>query len=155
MSAARRAALAETARGLIGEPSRVDRLARRLGGKARHGLALADLEAAPHWLRRSAAARADLGRRAALATMAPALAASIDGRWLRELSEVAGPEALDWAIEQAPCAPAGAPLAAAELDAVGAAVLAVSLPPRLASWLGPRAPVDPAHAAAALQLAIA
>ena len=161
-AAAQRAELARigaTLTALAGE--RGDRRARIVGTPRRQPAAtFADIAAAPAWLHASRDGLTRLALRAALTAMAPALAASIDGGWLRELAGRAGEGALDHAIAAAATIPDGGvpAVAIAATDALGFDVLRAALPPALHRYLdwapaGDR-PVPPAVAAVAIRLAL-
>ena len=160
-AAAERAALAAIAgdllavRGDAGERRAAGLLARSDEAPARD---FADLMGAPAWLRRPREAQTRLAQAMALRSIAPALAGSIDGGWLGALADVAGEDAVDWAIAKGADAPrAGdAPVAADTLTVHGFAMLRGALPEGLRcnlSWAPQSAPV--AEDAAALENALA
>jgi len=111
---------------------------------------------APDWLGWPAAERRRLAHAAALASIAPALAQSIDGAWLGALAKVAGEDLLDWAVSlgegaDGPSAPVR--LRPDELEVRGLAVLRADLPPALRGLLPagePPAGAVPGAAARAL-----
>ena len=78
-----------------------------------------------------------LAVRAALVAMAPAIAASIDGDWLRELARRAGDSALDAAIALAPDVPGGgvAAVAGDAIDALGFDLMRAAVPGVLHRYL--------------------
>lgn len=107
------------------------------GGALEEAATLKDLAAAPSWLSGCVDDRALLARRAALLSIAPTLASSIDGAWLGRVAEVCGEAELDLAIastsrddrDDAPvCPPEG-------LEARGIAMMRRALPPRLRRFL--------------------
>lgn len=154
----RLAVIAADLTGVAGGPApHAERLGRMLAGRPRPATALAELEAAPAWLRGSVAARDGLALRAALMLTAPHLARSIDGARLRAVADAAGPEALDAAIAAgAGRDPAAAPdIAPGDLAEAGRGILAAALPAGLAALLPPGTAVDPALARAALDAAMA
>lgn len=157
LAAAARARLAETATAAIvaagARTSREAAFGRRVAGVS--DPAFADLLAAPWWLRLDAAGRGRLGRLAALASLAPRLARTIDGRVLGTVKAAAGGAALDWALALGEGIAFAAPLEEPpELDRIGAGMLAAALPEALRLWLMPDAePADGAKAARALELA--
>ena len=107
-------------------------LRRRLAGPLPAPLTLADLPAVPAWARLPRAALRRLALHVGLVSIAPALAASIDGEWLRGHAEAAGDEALDWALEKSDRAPAGLPpVDGPDLAARGHALMRAALPPAL------------------------
>lgn len=126
------------------------RLARVLAGRPRRATTIADIDAAPAWLRAASPVRADLGRRAALVLTAPHLARSIDGPRLKALADSIGVAALDHVIalgsDRDPSD--ASDLVLDQLAATGAAILAASLPPALADLLPPVSPFDAERAAA-------
>lgn len=144
-----------------GMPPRAARLARRLAGRPRVAASLADLEAAPRWLRNGPEALRALARQAALAVMAPALARCIDGQRLNALAGCVGTDTLDWAIALGTTAPQGGAAEAvpepAALKSIGMALLAAMLPSGLATRLGTDAApaADSAAAKAAVDAALA
>ncbi|KQT35020.1 hypothetical protein ASG29_02490 [Sphingomonas sp. Leaf412] len=164
-AAAERAALARIGANLIAMAGeRGDRRARSVGGDRRPvppATGFADIAAAPVWLQSPREELTRLALRAALIAMAPALAASIDGGWLRELAALTGEGALDHAIALAPSIPDGG-IAAVPVDAtkaLGFDVLRAALPPALHRYLdwapGGEAPCPPAVAAVSIRNALA
>ena len=114
-------------------------LGRKLENKARSPSNFGDVEAAPEWLGRAAADRLALGRRAALAAIAPAIAKSVDGGWLGGLAKIAGDTALDWAAAlDVPPTSTMPRFAAHDLDAVAASALRAGVPPSLRDHAAPR-----------------
>lgn len=104
-AAAERLALAEIGRSLVAlAGERGERRARALTQRnpLPRAASLADIARAPGWLLQPREALVLLAVTAALVAMAPALAESIDGGWLRELAEKAGDETLDHAMSLAP-----------------------------------------------------
>lgn len=96
-----------------------------------------DLLSAPAWLRWPREAQTRLAHAAALRSIAPLLAGSIDGAWLGALAVVAGEETLDWAIgwgEDIPCL-SDAAIAPDTLAAHGFATMRAALPPGLRAYL--------------------
>lgn len=145
MSAAARARLFRLAGALSPPGARL----RRLAGQRWTAISFGDLAQAPDWLALPVADRARLARLGALAALAPALARSIDGRWLGRLAAEVGPDDLDWAIglgARAPAEPAD-DWRTRPLDELGPALLAAALAPALGARLGP--PVLPCPAEAA------
>ncbi len=139
-AAAERAALARIGASLAelaGE--RGERRARALieRGPAPVAASFADRARAPDWLQRPRPALMRLAVRAALVAMAPAIAASIDGDWLRELARRAGDSALDAAIALAPDVPGGgvAAVAGDEIDALGFDLMRAAVPGVLHRYL--------------------
>lgn len=134
-----------------GPGARAASLERLLAGVPRSGARFEDLAPAPEWLGWSAERRERLGRATALAAIAPALAASVDGRWLGGLARAAGDDLLDWARALPVTDPAIPPFASTELDRVGASALRDAVPPSLRDRAAPRAPDAgvPPHALAA------
>lgn len=118
-------------------------------------ITFADLLAVPWWVRLDAGGRAQLARLAALATLAPRIGRTVDGRVLGAFEAAAGGAALDWAIGLGEGIAFAAPLKKApDLDALGARLLAATLPEALRAYLLPGvAFADPARAARALKLA--
>ena len=108
-------------------------LLRRLAQAPHAAVGLDDLAAVPGWLRLPEAAQRQVATRAALLSMAPALAGSIDGALLRGHAEVAGEDALDWALEAAGQVAAEPlpPVAPERLRARGLALMRAALPERL------------------------
>jgi hypothetical protein len=141
MSAAARTRLGRIARAVV--PSRARRLAHALEGQSWPAIAYDDLVQAPDWLALPDADRRRLAQLAQLALLSPAIARSIDGRWLGSLAETAGAEAIDWAMALADEGPAGLgvpePIAANALDEAGEALLAATLSPALAARVSRRA----------------
>lgn len=139
-AATERAALAAIGQDLIdvaGDPG--ERRAAGLLGPVpeRAAAGFADLATVPDWLRLPRNAQRHVAVRAALLAMAPALAASIDGEWLGDLSRRIDDATLDWAIERAPAVP-GTGHSAIPADAVevtGFALLRSALPAALAAYL--------------------
>ncbi|QJU59903.1 hypothetical protein HL653_21075 [Sphingomonas sp. AP4-R1] len=127
-------------------------LRRRLAGGPATALSFEDLPAVPSWARLPHAARRQIAHRAALASIAPTLAVTIDGAVLRDHAAVAGEEALDWAIAQADRLPADAGLPAVDaagLDARGLALMRATLPENMRCLVDPGAePIDPPRALA-------
>lgn len=140
MTATSRAMLTGVAQKLVAarDPGsgRADRLRRRLAGHEDRGISLAELAALPDWIT-ARESQVAIARRAALLSMAPALAASIDGGWLGALAAVAGEGAVDDAIAMADrIGDAGLPpLPADELERHGFALLRATLPPHVARLL--------------------
>ena len=97
----------------------------------------ADLALAPEWLRRSQPDLLELAQAAALIAMGPAIAASIDGGWLRELVARGGDLAMDRAIAKAQRVPDGGlpPLPAEMVEALGFDLMRAALPPALHRYL--------------------
>lgn len=151
-AAAERLALAQVGQSLVAlGGDRGERRARALvqGASPAHPASFSDLAGAPGWLLQSREAIARLAVAAALVAMAPALAASIDGRWLRDLAERAGEETLDHAMSLAGAVPgSGLPaIAAAEMEATGFDLLRAALPEtlhRYITWAPPRGTTPPA-----------
>ncbi|TRW17372.1 hypothetical protein [Glacieibacterium frigidum] len=115
-------------------------LERLLAGSPRNAALFEDLMKAPDWLGWENARRQRLGRAAALAAIAPKLAASVDGRWLGALAKTAGDDLLDWA-RTLPAPHAAIPaFAADEIDAVGASALRDAVPVSLRDHAAPHAP---------------
>lgn len=132
-AAAERAALAHVGSRLVALAG--DRGERRARALLRRdpdprAASFADLASAPGWLLRPRDTVSQLALSAALIAMAPALAASIDGNWLRALAERAGEDTLDHAIALAGSGPgAGMPAVPAEaLEALGFDLLRAALP---------------------------
>ena len=96
-----------------------------------------ELSAVPDWLRLPREDQSGIARRAALLAMAPALATSIDGTWLRDLATFVGDDGLDSAIAQAHDIPGdGLPaVPASALEATGFALMRAALPDALAGYL--------------------
>lgn len=122
------------ARGGAGERRAAALLARPAAPPSTAFAALLD---APHWLRWPAARQVRLAQVVALRSVASALARSIDGVWLGALAEVAGEDAIDWAIargagEEHRATP---PVAPAALAARGFAILRADLPAALRGCL--------------------
>lgn len=146
MSAARqRRMLAAVGRDLIAQDGgprarRGAELLRNLSGIERSPIGLEDLSEVPDWLRLPPAALRALAERAALLSMAPALARTIDGELLEGHAKVAGEHALDWAIGCAAKIPDGGlpPVEARALAARGFALMGAVLPERLRQFLGPK-----------------
>ena len=139
-AAAERAALARIGTSLSAlAGDRGERRARALveRGAAMAPATFADLAGAPDWLQRPRPALLRLATVAALVAMAPAVAASIDGGWLRELAARAGEEALDGAIALAPEVPGGgvAPVAVDAIEALGFDLMRARLSPALHRYL--------------------
>jgi hypothetical protein len=108
----------------------------------------------PDWMRAPRQVQADMARRIALLAMGPALARSIDGGWLTALADVAGEDALDWAIDNVvgdaeDGADVAITVAPDRLEATGFGLAAATLPPPLRplmDWARPET-IDPHHAA--------
>ncbi len=142
----RRQALAAIGRDLIardGGPAerRAGALLHSLSGTARPPMALDHLREVPDWLRLPRAALQALAQRAALLSMAPALAATIDGALLGAHARMAGEDAVDWAIARAPRVPGGGlpPVEASRLAGRGSALMRMGLPAPLRDLVGPEA----------------
>ena len=140
----RRQALAAIGRDLIardGGPAerRANALLHSLSGTARPPIALRQLHDVPDWLRLPRAALQALAQRTALLSMAPALAATIDGALLGTHARVAGEDAVDWAIARATKVPDGglAPVEASRLTERGSALMRMGLPAPLRDLVGP------------------
>lgn len=134
-------------------------LLRSLSGAEDGALDLDDLAAVPKWLRLPRSAQRHVARCAALLSMAPTLAATIDGARLRDHAKLAGDETLDWAIGQAATVPAGGlpPVSAEALDARGLALMRAALPATLHALVEPGAEAiqpSPAMAQACLASAL-
>ena len=159
MSAAERARLGVNAWALLAAgpiAPRAAALGRALAGTPRAATPVEAVAATPDWLRLDAASRRRLGRRAALGLIAPRLATTIDGDWLRGLARVAGEADLDWAMQRATPSPASLPhFDGPALDGVANAVLAAATPPPLRAFLetGAAVTIDPAAAATAVAAA--
>jgi len=146
----RRQALAAIGRDLIardGGPAerRAKALLHSLSGTALPPVALNHLRDVPDWLRLPRAALQALAQRVALLSMAPALAATIDGALLGAHARVAGEDALDWAITRAGKVPGGGlpPIEASRLTRRGTALMRMGLPAPLRDLVGPEAePID-------------
>lgn len=139
-AAAERAALARIGAQLVAlAGERGERRARALVDRtsAPAATSFADLAAAPAWLQRPRPALLHLATAVALVAMAPAVAASIDGAWLRDLAARAGDEALDRAIAIARQVPGGGvPAVAVDgIEALGFDLLRVALPTPLHRYL--------------------
>lgn len=78
-----------------------------------------------------------LAHAAALASLAPMLAASIDGDWLGGLAKVAGEDLIDWAIELPDCGGELelAPVDPKRLTGHGFGLLRAGLPPALRAYV--------------------
>ena len=113
-------------------------LLRKLSGIERSPIRLEDLADVPDWLRLPPAALRALAERTALLSMAPALARTIDGELLEGHANVAGEQAVDWAIGCAAKIPDGGlpPVEARALAARGFALMGTVLPERLRQFLG-------------------
>ena len=161
MTAPGRMALAANAMALATDPlpRHAAALSRRLAGRPRPALRIADVASMPEWLRLTPTERQRLGNRAALALIAPAIAASVDGCWLGGLARIAGDDALDWANRIAPHVSASAaPFDATALPGIAAAMLRNAAPAALRDHVAP-APettvkIDAALGAAAFELAL-
>ncbi|MBW8852713.1 MAG: hypothetical protein JF600_18275 [Xanthomonadales bacterium] len=118
---------------------RANALLRSLSGTARPPIALNHLYDVPDWLRLPRAALQALAQRAALLSMAPALAASIDGALLGAHARVAGEDAVDWAMARAARVPGGGlpPVEASRLTGRGSALMRMGLPAPLRDLVGP------------------
>lgn len=139
-----RAELGVVAGGLAGEGARrrSASLARRIAGSTRTAVALDDLAQAPSWMRLGDTARAAVGRRAALLAIAPALARSVDGSWLRGLASVAGEDAVDWAAAQ-PAPQRLDAFSGAEIEVIAAGIVRIATPPALRDFVADGdAPID-------------
>jgi hypothetical protein len=114
-------------------------LLRRIAGACDCPIGFDDLDAVPDWLRLPRAAQRRIAQRAALLSIAPTLAGSIDGRVLRDYARVTGEEALDWAIDRAEAVPTHGlpPCEADALDARGRAMMRAALPDRLHPLIEP------------------
>lgn len=139
-AAAERAALARIGEQLVAlAGERGERRARALVDctPAPAATSFADLAEAPAWLQRPRPALMRLATAAALVAMAPAVAASIDGTWLRDLAARAGDEALDRAIALAGEVPGGGVPAVAvdAVEALGFDLMRVVLPAPLHRYL--------------------
>lgn len=151
-----RLGVAAAALGRADGPPRTQRLKRALAGTPRPALSFEAVTAAPEFLLQSAAARLRQARQAALIGIAPQLAASIDGGWLRDLAGIAGAEALDIAIARGASAPdALPPFPGDALDDVAADILHAATPPALRPLLGSErdGSIDPVTAVALLERA--
>ena len=97
----------------------------------------ADLRSVPDWMRCPREHQTKIAHAAALASLAPLLAASIDGEWLGGLAKVAGEDLVDWAIDlpDASGEASVAPVDPALLAAHGFGLLRASLPPVLHTYL--------------------
>ncbi len=125
---------------------RGEALRRRLAGRHDRAIGFADLADVPAWLRLPRAARRQVAHRAALLSIAPALAATIEGAMLRDHAAHVGDDVLDWAIGHANRLPDGglSPVPAAALEARGLALMQAALPASLHGLLEPGAePIDP------------
>ncbi|PAX06986.1 hypothetical protein [Sphingomonas lenta] len=137
-----RATLAAIGRDVLaggGDPGerRAAALLDRLAGRAPPAATLGDLLETPGWMRRPRAEQRRIAVAAALLSMGPALATSIDGGWLRRLADAAGEELLDWAMERAGDLPAlSGALGPDELEGRGFALLRALTPPSLRPHLG-------------------
>lgn len=129
------------------------------GDLAQDAPTLQDIADAPSWLLRSAEDRGVLARRAALLSIAPALATSIDGAWLGQVAETCGEAELDLVIASAsntdtdelPTCPADA------LEARGVALMRRALPQRLRRFLpddGSTAPLSDGHSSVLVDRAL-
>ena len=116
---------------------RVARLERVLAVAPRPALTLEDLAAVPTWLRRPVEARRALAHQAALLGIAPALARSIDGRWLGALAAAAGDATLDRVRALGESEMRLPVFAAHELDGVAAGIMRANVPARLADYAAP------------------
>ncbi len=139
-AAAERAALARIGEHLVAlAGERGERRARALVDRrpAPAATTFADLARAPDWLQRPRPALLRLATAAALVAMGPAVAASIDGAWLRELAARAGDEALDRAIGVAGHVPGGGVggVAVDGIEALGFDLMRATLPPALHRYL--------------------
>ncbi|MEG3175307.1 hypothetical protein U1872_03635 [Sphingomonas sp. RB3P16] len=113
-------------------------LLRRLDGTDEAAVAISDLALAPAWLRLPRAAQRRIGRLAALVSIAPHLAKSIDGAWLGGIATVAGEAAVDWAIGEIVDPTMVLPIVDADhLAARGASLLRASLPVALRGLVVP------------------
>lgn len=138
-----RAGLGERATAIMGSEGPAARaavLGRLLAGAPRSGAQFEDLAAAPDWLGWPVERRQRLGRAAALASIAPSLAASVDGRWLGGLAKMAGDDLLDWARMLPVTEAALSAFAADEIDRVGASALRDAVPGSLRDRAAPPAP---------------
>lgn len=142
-AAAARAALASIGSDLTalsGAPDerRGNALLMRMNGVALGQATIGDLAAVPVWLRGTREAQRRLALRVALLSIAPALASSIDGRWLGAIATLAGEDMLDWAIQLADTinGTKDAPVAPAKIEARGFALLRSQLNPALRDYLG-------------------
>lgn len=154
MSAAARARMARAARVLLGDevergPARRAALIRAISGAATPSRTFADLLAVPDWLPADAEGRRSLTFRLGIASMAPALARTVDGALLRRAAETAGPELVDWgmAIGRRDDAP-GVEKAFApdEIEGRGRGVLRVILPKALWPQAADEVMIDVDHA---------
>lgn len=130
---------------------RAQALRRRLAGAREPAIRFEDLADVPAWLRLPAAARRQVAQRAALLSIAPALAATIDGAVLRDHAAALGEDALDWAIGLAGDLPGGGlpPVEAEALGARGLALMRAALPVPLRDLVDPGAePIEPPAALA-------
>ena len=158
MSTADRARLATIAAALAGDgqDARAAALGRALAGKVRASVRFEDVANAPEWLTLSLPERRRLGHRAALAAIAPALAASVDGAWLGGLAQVAGEDELDRAMALAPRAAMTLPVFRAdELEVVAGGLLRAAAPAALRDFAGPDTGRDMDRTTAAAALALA
>ena len=152
MSSADRRRVGRVASALAAGETRSAILSRRLAGTLRTAAAVASLEKAPDWLCREPAERRQLGYRAALAGLGPALAASIDGRWLGGLAAVAGEDALDWASAQRDVVAALPMFDGGELDGIASGLLRAAAPADLADFAAPSGQSKPADTGVAIRL---
>lgn len=107
-------------------------LLRSLRGEREAAVAIGDIASVPGWLRLPLAAQRRIGRLAALVSIAPHLANSIDGAWLGGIAAVAGDAAVDWAIDQQVALEMVLPPVTGDaLAARGSALLQASLPAAL------------------------
>lgn len=126
--------------GVDGGPAerRVARFVASLSGNPITITDFCDLGTTPVWRRWPRAAQRRLAQRVALASIADAVAGSIDGEWLGALADVAGEDALDWAASQAERVVAGdmTTLAPKDLEARGFSLLASTRSDdRTAKWI--------------------
>lgn len=158
-AAAQRATVAAAGRDLLAASgSAGERRAMALTGcgEGSRPVAFAMLVDAPAWLRWPRERQRQLAEIVALRTIAPAVASSIDGVWLRSLAERVGDDAVDWAIAASAAAETGDAdaIAPERLAARGFAVLRAALPSPMRgylSWAPPAvAAADPPALAAAL-----
>ena len=156
MSGTDRARLAAIAGALADSGNaRTAMLGRALAGRSRAAVGLDDVANAPEWLTRPVDERRRLGHREALAAIAPALEASVDGAWLGGLAKVAGEAELDRAMTVH--TPMVLPVfGGAELDIVAGALLRAAAPPALRDFAATDAGrrIDPATANSALALVL-
>ena len=129
-------------------------LARVLAGRPRRAVTIEALASAPEWLRLDTAARRQLGQRAALAAIAPAIAHSVDGSWLGGLARVAGDAAIDWAAKSGGSDQIMPAFSGDQLDAVGAGLIRAATPAAFRGFVDDAdCAIDPAQAVALVERA--